>query len=996
MKPFLKQHLVAAVLLAATAGGALAQTTSSSIRGVVTGADGNPIAGSTVTIINESNGFRRTLETGDNGVFSIKGLPVNGDYTVVVAEEGYASTKAEAIVLNVGQTAELNFELSQANIEEVMVVASAMAGANVAVGPNATFGLETLQTAPAINRNISDVLRSDPRIYVDEVSGNAISCGGQNPRFNSLTVDGVRMNDSFGLNDNGYPTERMPFSFDAIEQVAVEIAPFDVIYGGFTGCNINAVTKAGANEFYGSIFMDYTDDSLKGDSLEGEDVIQPDADETRFGFTVGGPIIQDKLFFFAAYEKLEGVNTFDRGALGSNAIDEVNITQAEVDEIAAIANTLYGYDPGTIPTGFDNEDEKLLIKLDWNISDNHRASFTYNYNDGFNITESDGDSNELEFSNHLYERGAELNSYVGAWYGNWTDSFSTEVRISYLDLDNRQNSIGGTDFGEIRVETDDVDVYLGGDDSRQSNLLEYENTAFSFRGFYDMGQHQLTFGVEREELDVYNLFVQHSETEIRFDSIDDFRDGLASAIYYNNAPSQNPEDAAADWAYEINTVFVQDDFDLGNGVALVFGLRYDWYTTGDEPVENTDFTESYGFANNATLDGEGLLQPRFGFTWDATDTIAVRGGFGLFSGGNPNVWLSNNYSNNNVLQFGQRGRDFGYTDGTRSLFDDDIVWQGAESGVPASAGYAIPGELYDAVAAGTGSNFEINYLDPDFELPSEWKFALGATWELGEGYVLDSDLLLSRGENTAMVLRGDLEQVGTTDEGRPIYDSVRDSSFVLTNSDKGNQSLVWSISMFKAYDFGLNWTVGYAYSDAEEVQPMTSAVAFSNYQNRSFFDPQEDVVATSYYNIRHRFTFTTNFTRTFWGNNETRISLYGSANSGRPYSDTLAGSPNDVYGFNPFLEGNPILASAGDRNDNEGSWWAKLDLKIEQEFGGFGETDKLSAFMVVDNLTNLLNDEWGIQREADFPGNVAAGEDEETRIGDTSLYEIRFGVNYVF
>ena len=604
---------------------------------------------------------------------------------------------------------------------------------------------------------------------------------------------------------------------------------------------------------------------------------------------------------------------------------------------------------------------------------------------------------ELEFSNHLYERGAELNSYVGAWYSDWTNRFSTEVRFSYLELDMRQESVGGTDFGEMQISTDDVTVYIGGDDSRQSNKLDYENTSFSFRGFYDLGQHQLTFGVEREELEVYNLFVQHSETEIRFSGgIDAFREGSAGAIYYNNAPSHDPTDAAADWGYELNTVFVQDDFDMGNGVALVFGLRYDWYTTGDAPVENEAFTAEYGFSNTNTLDGEGLLQPRFGFTWDATDTLSVRGGIGLFSGGNPNVWLSNTYSNNNVLQFGQRGRSFGYTDGTRSLFDTDIVWQDVEDGVTAGPGYGIPGELYDAVASGVGDNFEINYLDPNFEIPSDWKFALGATWDLGDDYMLDADIILTKGQDTAIVLRGDLEQTGTTAEGRPIYDSVREPSFVLTNSDKGNQSLGWSVSLHKSYDNGLDWTVGYAFSDAEDVQPMTSSVAFSNYMNRSFFDPQEQVLSTSNYNIKHRFTFTTNYTKYFFGDNATRISLYGSANTGTPYSDTLAGSPNDVYGFNPYLEGNPLLAANGDRNANDGSWWAKMDLKIEQEFGGFGEDDKISAYFVVDNLTNLLNDEWGIQRQANFPGNVAEGEQEEARQGESSLYEIRFGMNYIF
>ena len=177
-----------------------------------------------------------------------------------------------------------------------------------------------------------------------------MQCGGKNSRYNSLTVDGVRMNDSFGLNDNGYPTERMPFSYDAISQVTVELAPFDVEYGGFSACNINAVTKSGGNEFSGSAFYDYTSDDLRGDKLEGDSIQTGTYTEKRYGVTFGGPIIQDKLFFFAAYEKLEGANLFDRGPIGSGAVNEVDVTQAELDEIADIANEFYLYDPGSIPS----------------------------------------------------------------------------------------------------------------------------------------------------------------------------------------------------------------------------------------------------------------------------------------------------------------------------------------------------------------------------------------------------------------------------------------------------------------------------------------------------------------------------------------------------------------------------------------------------------------------------------------------------------------------
>jgi len=978
-------------------GNALALETSSSVRGKVVDRSGAAIAGATIVVRNEATSLTRTTQTNASGDFSIRNLQVSDDYTITATGDGFAEEVLSSVALALGNATRLNFQLTQAGaVIEELVVTGERLPTQVAIGPSATFGLRELETLPSINRNITDILRIDPRIYVDESRGdiNAVQCGGKNSRFNSLTVDGVRTNDSFGLNANGYPTERIPFSYDAIQQVSVELAPFDARFGGFTACNINAVTKSGDNEFFGSFFYDYTNDDLSADSLEGDDVELGDYDESRWGINIGGPIIKDKLFFFAAYEELEGANLYDRGAIGSGAVQEVLVTQAELDEIAQISRDIYGYDPGGTPRSSDNEDEKLLIKLDWYINDQHRAAFTYNYNDGNNFVESDGDLDEFEFANHLYERGAELKSYVGTLYSDWSDRFSSQIRMSKLDLDNRQISVGGTDFGEIRVELDDVNVYLGGDDSRQSNELNYEVMSYSLSGTYEFDEHTVSFGYEREELEVFNLFVQHTETEIRFDGIQNFRDGFADAIYYNNAPSNNPNDAAAVWGYEVNTLFVQDEFFFGEKLELLAGLRYDWYTTGDEPLENATFVADYGFSNSTSLDGEGLFQPRLGFTYYFSDQLTFRGGVGLYSGGDPNVWLSNNFSANNVLQFGQRGRSFGYTDGTLSLLDPSVVYAAVEAGAPSGPGYGVPQELFDAVASGVGDNFEINYLDPDFELPSEWKYALGLTYEFGDNFVLQSDLLLTRGEDTAIVLHGDLEQTGVDADGYPQYSSVREPSFVLTNSRVGNESLGFSFSLSKSYDFGLNWTFGYAYTDAEDVQPMTSSVAFSNYTSRAFFDPQEQRLSTSNYNIEHRFTFVTTWQKAFFGDNLTTVSLYAAANQGPSYSYAFDGTISP-YGFTPFLDFQDTVLAPGDRrNDQDGSWWMKVDLRVEQEFDvGPG---KASAFIVIDNLTNFLNDEWGVLREVDFPNNVRRGRRAESRIGDASLGEIRLGVRFAF
>lgn len=1048
----------AALAIAASLTPAYAQEITASIRGDVVSSTGAPISGATVTVTNTETGFSRSTTSSATGSFSFRGLSVTGAYDVTVSAAGFDGERVQGLVLSLGQASDLSFVLNSGAGDEIIVRAVRPAGVETAVGPTATFNLSDLREVPTINRNITDVVRLDPRVFVDESRSGVdpIQCGGKNPRFNSLTLDGVRLNDGFGLNSNGFPTERQPFPFDAIEQVAVELAPFDVEYGGFTACNINAVTKSGTNSFSGTAFVDYTDDGLTGDSLEGEDVVSPEFDEVRYGIQFGGPIIKDTLFFSVAYEKLEGANLFTRGVQGSGAINEVDLSQAQLDEILDIARNVYGYEPGDVPSSFDNEDEKILVKLDWNINDNHRAAFTYNYNDGFNITQSDGDQDEFELSNHLYERGAELKNYSGALFSDWTDSFSTEIRLGYVDLDNRQNSIGGTDFGEITIETPDVDVYIGGDDSRQSNLLEYEIFQFAAKGYYNFGSHNFTFGYEREQFDIFNVFVQHTETEIDFErilavdtttwvdadgdgradagevgvtefsAIEAFRLGIAENVDYNNAPSGNPFDAAADWGYAVNTVYFQDEFEFSPTLTLIAGLRYDFWQTDDEPETNADFLADYGFSNGQTLDGLGLIQPRLAFTWEPKENLSIRGGIGRYSGGDPNVWLSNTYSANNVLQFGARDRsievseDFFAYDGTVfataadalaanavSLFDLDYT--DCEAGVPEGPGYCIPQSLVDQVATGTGSNFEINYLDPDFEIPSEWKLNFGATWLadlpfqnfLGGEYVVNYDFLASFGENSAVWLRGDLEPTGVTANGAPSFSSVREGSFVLTNADgDANRSFTISGSIAKEYDNGIDWSLGYSYNKALDVQPMTSSVAFSNYNNRAAFNPQATELSISDYNIAHRFVGRFGFERDFWADNATRISLIGFANSGAPYSITFNEDLNGDLNFG-FFNQFGALPNAGARNQETAGWWGKVDARFEQEFPGVLPGHKAAGYIIIDNLTNLINDEWGVLERPDFPpfvdgADVAMGESGLSRDGDASLYSIRFGVRYDF
>jgi hypothetical protein len=1065
--------LLAAMLILMVPVASFAQETTSAIRVTVLGPDGSPLAGETVTVTDTRTGASRSTETNDSGLAFSRNLQIGGPYTVAVTSDSYANQTVTDVDLRLGDTFDMVLYLGDSSMEEVIVTSQMIQGEQLALGPASVFGLSDLEEMPHINRDLRDIIRADPRIYVDPAfAGGSVQCAGANPRFNSLTVDGVRMNDQFGLNSNGYPTERQPFSYDSIEQVAVELAPFDVFYGGFTACNVNAVTKSGSNEWHGSAFFDYTNDSMKGDKLEGDEIDNGDYSEKRYGATLGGAIVKDKLFFFLAYEKLEGADLFDRVPTGAPTSGRVirGVSQDQLDEIYDIANSLYSYTPGPFVSSLPVEDEKITAKLDWDISENHRATFTYNYNDGFSISQSDSDDNEFEFSDHYYERGAELNSYTGALFSNWTDAFSTEIRGSYLKLDNRQVSRSGGDFGEVQVETwNDADgdgiyssavVYMGTDDSRQSNKLSYDVKSLKLAGNYELNDHLLTFGYEVDDIDVFNLFIQHTQTENRFDEecgptnpngcIDAFREGRPDDIYYGNAvPTNDPNDGAAEWGYKINTAYAQDEWiTMGGDLTLVFGLRYDWYDSSDAPAYNQNFFDRQGYANTATIDGKDLLQPRLGFTWTVNPDVSVRGGIGLYSGGNPNVWLSNNFSNDGfrIAQVREslieRDPPAGCGEGVDfSLFDIPLTGSGRPI-------YDIPQCQFDAIAF-QEPNSGVNALDPNFKLPQAWKYSLGLTWTLPDDYTINADLLYSTSKDSAIVINGTMEQTGVAPDGRPIYTDPRrfNSDYILTNVNGSDaKSFQASINLSKFYDNGFDWSIGYAYTDSKDVSPMTSSVAFSNYANISVSDPNNPGLETSNYNIPHRFTFRMSYSAYWWGDNRTNFTLVGAANQGRPYSYTFVDA-GDIYGdwiddrhllYVPTGANDPLVqfadsfntdaffaAVAADgldkyagqiapRNSFQSDWWTYYDLRIEQEFPGFKEGHKFTAFIVVKNLCNLINNEWCVLREASFPRNQAIVEmdisDDGTqyifeefvepsgqgRVSDPSLWEARIGVTYRF
>ena len=1065
---FKRRLLVSSIVvgLGLASASVLAQDTTSAIRGSITGADGNPQANTTIVIEDTRTGSRRVLESNANGAFYATNLPVGGPYRVTV--DGEQSVIVNSIAL--GDIYSLDLQLgNQQAVEEVLVLGQSGAFVDVASGPASTFSTFDMNTAVAFDRDIKDVFMYDPRMNLD--TNSAINCVGKHPRFNSISLDGVSQNDRFGLNDNGYSTATgMPFPFEGISQVAVELAPFDVTYGGFTACNINAVTKSGTNQWTGTAFYEYNNQDFRGDSLTVDgtqsDYKSLDYKEENRGFSVGGPIIADRLFVYGAYEEREEPEFIAQGYAGSgNGVERPWLSQSDYNRISQIASDVYGYDAGGQAGDGAQTEEKYMLRLDWNISDMHDAALIYNYYDGVEDRASDSDSNEFEFANHFYRKGAESETVTLKLSSQWSSALSSDFFISRNTMDDSQITVGPKDFAEFQIELDGNTVYLGADDSRQANALNTESDYMKFNLEYLLGDNVITAGFEREELSIFNQFVQHARGgEYRFydDSVgnparcealtpagrqadpdcglsgmDRYELGIPDDIYYGSGGgTNNAADAAASFSNVLNTLYIQDEFLMADGdLTVVAGLRYDWFSSDDRPVYNPAFTAlNGGLRNDANIDGVHLLMPRFGLTWQARDNLTLRGGVGLYSGGNPNVWISNAWSNDGLSNVQVRDRNNG---DLSVLTDYELSGQGRP-------GYDVPQALKDQVAATTDANASDSFLvliDPDYEQPSEWKFSLGATWNLADGTTVEGDYLYSVQDDPAYYVDVSQSATGTTSAGQPIYSNVRgQSNLMLTNSGESPASHAFSLIANNRYEWGLDWTLGYAYTQAEDVSPMTSAVASSNFSNLALYDLNNPTVGTSNYESPHRFTARLSYGKEFLAGYETRVTAQWFRAKGQPTSYTMSsrglegdnsnnrrhllyvpgandtnvvvGPDFDIAAFTAFIDANGLDQGFVTRNDRYTKWSSRLDLRLDQELPTFFGSSKARLYMKVYNLMNLLDDEWGHQYDAQFfspdvvtssvnaQGQYVFERFNERSVSDLqeaqSLWQVRFGVQLEF
>ncbi len=1011
MNRFTRSTILAGMLGASTIAlsmamstSAFAQSTSAAIRGVVTGENGQPVPGAQVTIIYEPTGRAATATTQGNGAFSARGLRVGGPYTVTVTAPGVKPESKKGIRLEVGNPKTLNFNLE--HLDEVIVVGQKISDVRMEDGAGSAFGASDVENQPSINRDIGDTLLRDPLTNTDGTTGVLI-VGGINPRFNAISIDGIQGRDDFGLRSATYSGDRSPVSIDTVESMSLVVSDYSVLNSGFRGGLVNVVTKSGTNDFHGVVFYERSGDGLQGDKTDGNTVNIPPFKEETYGITLGGPIVKDKLYFFANYEKYK---TNDANVFNGRDFDA-----AAFAALAPYIQNAFGFDPGVrgdiLSTPRTND--KYLAKIDWDISDKHRASFTFRKSKDQSQSVS-----ATRFTSANYQRPTDVNNYSAQLYSDWTEKLSTEFRVGYRDKSLGQNCNAGTGIGEIRIRIRDTDPAIVGtaldglispgrratftagcDRFRHANSFADKRFQAFGSGTYLMGNHTITAGAAFQDYSLDNLFVFDSLGRYTFDGLDNLINRTGS-VSYRNAITNNAQDGAASWGYQKLSLFAQDEWQMTPNLSVNAGLRYETFIQSDKPPQRVDFQNAYGRSNQSNLDGVDVLLPRIGFRYTPFERTTVSGGFGLFAGGNPLVWVSNAYQPQIYSAYGS-----GLTD-----LDPRV----------------IPQSLLDAVAASDPTTpADIDLIDPNFKTPSTWKGSikleqdfdlrfggvdLGSDYHFTAQYLYSKDRYGFRWTNLAQTELAAAQPQGVAPDGRPIYAdlaalNIRDA-IALTNS-KGGRGNIFTVSLAKDYDFGASFDVSYTYSDVESVSPGTSSRGISSLRAAITSDRNNPEAGISPFNTKHKFGVYLSYKKDFWQDLQTRLDVFGTITSGEPYSYTFdvgssnslfgrssSGSPRDndlvyipTYDNNGFNDPTVVFGSNFDqhaflqyvvdnntgtgiveRNKKASSWNQLWNMRLTQDlpFADFGQKrlkgNRLQAFVDIFNFPNLIDSNWGTFR----------------------------------
>ena len=823
-----------AIMLSVTT--AMAQITTSSMSGKVTmQGSGEEVIGATVQVVHEPSGTRYNAVSNVDGRFSIQGMRTGGPYTVTVSYIGFQPKSYKSITLQLGENFDLNVEMSEdANeLQEVVVTGSKSKFSAEKTGASTNINSAQIVNLPTVSRSITDVTRLSP------YGGSGMSFAGADGRNSNFTVDGANFNNNFGLSD-GLPGGGNPISLDAIEELQVVVSPYDVRQTNFIGGGVNAITKSGTNTFKGSAFIYHRNENLRGDAIDHQtiDGAREKDQSTTYGFTLGGPIIKNKLFFFVNGEMIKTPTVVNRwkGSRDGYA-DETNyISRTTTSDLQTVSNYVlgkYGYNTGSFDSfPADESNYKLLARLDWNINDMHHLAFRYNYTKNRswrtpNASSMDGGTRSayarmslysMSFANSMYSMDNNVHSFSLDLNSRFSANLSNQFLATYSKLDD----VRGTNSSEFPF----IDILDGTDNTANYMALGYElftwnnavhNNILNIKDdlTYFVGNHKIMAGVSYEYQMADNQYMRNGTGYYRYRSLQDFMNGATPEVVcltYGYGGETNP---AARVQFSQLGFYAQDDWNITDRFKLTYGTRIDglFFNNGDLMTNNAILALNYydGGGNVRHIDtgkwpnSKVSISPRVGFTWDVFGdrSLKVRGGSGFFSGRLPLVFFTNMPTNSGMIQYqaqlnaSNMARRF--TNGEHSMADF------AGGLVTDADGNATVAALRDKlISMGYPENITpeqgavpsaISAVDPDFKMPQVWKTSLAVDYQLPVSFPFTvtvegifNKMINDRSISDWSMLPAEGFARWNGADNRPIYPSTfRNSTkaFVLENTSKG-------------------------------------------------------------------------------------------------------------------------------------------------------------------------------------------------------------------
>lgn len=982
--------------------------TTSEINGTVTASDEGRLPGATVIVTHIPTGTRNGTTSNEEGIFVLPNLNVGGPYKIEISYIGYHPFLQENVYLTLGQAFKIDAKVvpNTTDIPEVVVVGSSVNKRDLfdgnRTGAETVVNKEQIEALPSLSGNLNDFLRATPQV---SSYGDGISIAGSNSRYNSLMIDGTVNNDVFGLAKNGMnggQTGISPISIETIDQFQVVIAPFDVRQSGFTGGGINAVTKRGTNTFSGSVYYKFRNQNLAGKTpgaalyKDNKRKKLNEFSSKQYGVSVGGPIIKNKLFFFANVE-LQKDET-PKNPFYSNTY-RGDAKEADINKIIQKLNG-YGYNPGGYQTAMNElKGEKFLLKLNWNINDKHSLMVRHQYTKGESFSPNSSYSSGISFANSGVYLPSITHASALELKSRFSDKISNNFKIGYTNVDDNRGPLGqnfpgvtiNDGAGKIKFGSE---IYSSGNQLKQSILTITDNLQ------YYKGKHTFTLGTHNEFYSVYNLFMRNAFGDYGFGSVQDFLNGNPNSyrLGYSLVDDIRGDGSAAAADFNASQIgfYVQDEIQFSDNFKFTAGLRADIFFFGDDPLAVKDFNsktipelqkyyDMKGARAGKMPSGNIMWSPRLGFNWDLNGDKAtqLRGGIGIFTSRIPLVWLAGSYTNNGMM-VGDYQKNSKY--GDKITFNPD--WKTQEKG---------------STDAPKGS--QIDLYTKDFKYPQVLRGNLALDKKLPGGIIGTVEFIYSKTLNNVLWkdvnVKAPWGKASGTGDDRPLYRTYKngiDNSYgQIMLGDNTNKGYSYNITttLTKEFDFGLNASISYNYGSAKSIFDGTSSQNSSqwNYLVSSPTPRNQAELGYSNFDAGSRIVGSLSYRKEWLNNFKTTVSLFYNGQSGSRFSyiyDDYRGSftneaykgpqliyipkdKNDIHlkdpkqweALNAFIEQDEYLKSRrgqyADRNASRLPWSNIFDFKILQDFS-FNVAGKKQTFQVgldIFNIGNLLNKDWG-------------------------------------